>query len=184
MTIKRDVTQLVYDLGLTVPFFQAGVTQIMRLIAPVENLAVNGALAVSRETLAVLREYSTTLPTGTKEGKVWKRRTRDGWLLGRFGAPYPAGHELHGRIPVEWYPLIVIGEPARFPPDVRVPPPGMRGLPADAPPGWDLPDGLYLRAGRVIFYCVICGERTELCCDPRDFDPDMAYCGRSSRCCP
>lgn len=32
-----------------------------------------------------LLEYSTTIPTGVYEGKMWKRRCTDGWMLGWYG---------------------------------------------------------------------------------------------------
>lgn len=66
-------------------------------------------------------EYSTTLPTGTREGKVWKARRAGQWWLGRYGAPYPEGHKFHGEIPIEWHQIRIEDEEARWPRDVRVP---------------------------------------------------------------
>lgn len=31
-----------------------------------------------------LAEYSTSFPTGVSLGKVWKRRSRDGWLFAMY----------------------------------------------------------------------------------------------------
>lgn len=36
------------------------------------------------EDLRRLPEYSASQPTGVCEGKVWKHRTGDGWLLGAY----------------------------------------------------------------------------------------------------
>lgn len=32
--------------------------------------------------------------------------------------------------------------------------------------------------------CRVCGEVSEIYCEPHEFDPEMHYCGRSPRCCP
>lgn len=38
--------------------------------------------------------------------------------------------------------------------------------------------------GRPMAYCRVCGEDTEVYCEPEHFDPDYHYCGGSPRCCP
>lgn len=88
---------------------------------------VNGAVALTKLELRGLREYSTTLPTGTIAGKRWKRDrhwhwpTADAeWVLGTYGEPYPPGHKYHGEIPIYWQPIVVIGRAPRWPCDVRV----------------------------------------------------------------
>jgi hypothetical protein len=49
-----------------------------------ENHAV-----MSRATFQKLAEYSTTVPTGVYEGKMWRRREPSrGWLLAWYG-PHP-----------------------------------------------------------------------------------------------
>lgn len=57
-------------------------------------------------------------------------------------------------------------------------------LEAQAEP--DLPEGLYLKDGVVMFDCRSCGKATELPVDPHEFDPDSPsnMCGGSPRCCP
>ncbi|MGY2732352.1 hypothetical protein [Sphingomonas sp. UYP23] len=81
-----------------------------------------------------LPEYSLSLPTGTTPGKAWKRRIpwnapkdRAEWLRGTYGKPYPEGHEHFGSIPIGWCRIQILGRPAFFPTDVRVPAPAMRG---------------------------------------------------------
>ena len=32
--------------------------------------------------------------------------------------------------------------------------------------------------------CRVCGEVSEIYCEPHEFDPEMHYCGRSPHCCP
>lgn len=78
--------------------------------------------------LRSLREYSTSLPTGTTEGKVWKRadqprynRVSDAWHMGRYGRPYHAGHQFAGQIPIIWRQIVVVDAPRLWPRDVRVP---------------------------------------------------------------
>lgn len=39
---------------------------------------------VDESAFMALYEYSTTLPTGQRIGKRWRRRTRDGWLMGEY----------------------------------------------------------------------------------------------------
>jgi hypothetical protein len=108
---------------------------VSHLFEPAEHLLPNGAFPVSRKVFDALREYSTSLPTGTTPGKVWKAQTRGGWYLGRYGEPYPEGHEYHGEIPIDWWRLQVEGEPARC--RFRVPPAPMRGRQRDPVPGID-----------------------------------------------
>lgn len=91
-------------------------------------LLVNDAVLLTRREFSALREYSTTLPTGTTPGKAWKRRQPfwakpddADWLRGVFGKPYPEGHEYHGQIPIGWRRIRIAGTPSRWPADVRVP---------------------------------------------------------------
>lgn len=113
------------------------------LIKPEAFVLINGELPISRAAFEALPEYSTSLPTGTRPGKVWKRQSRvgwhwlDEWTLGTYGEPYPEGHEHHGSIPISWFPIRRAGQPAAFPREVRIPPPPMRGRMIDAPLGTD-----------------------------------------------
>jgi hypothetical protein len=85
------------------------------------------AAFIHPKAFARLLEYSTTLPTGTTPGKVWKRDARwwdrggSEWMLGQFGNPYPEGHKHHGSIPILWRRLVVIGAPPQWDRSVRVP---------------------------------------------------------------
>lgn len=89
----------------------------------------NGRIALTRVELHALPTYSMTLPTGQTPGKAWKRRHMDGsWTRGMFGKPYPEGHEFHGQIPINWKPIVVIGQEPAWPRNVRIPRPTMRGL--------------------------------------------------------
>lgn len=96
---------------------------VHRLIAPGEHAMPSGDLPLNRETLPALMDYSRSLPTGQRPGKVWRRHLPavDEWWLGRYGDPYPEGHEFHGSVPIDWWRIYVIGSPARWPRDVRVP---------------------------------------------------------------
>lgn len=49
-----------------------------------------------------------------------------------------------------------------------------------------LPDGLFWRAGNVMYCCASCGEATELPVDPEEYEDGHPHnvCGRSPRCCP
>lgn len=38
--------------------------------------------------------------------------------------------------------------------------------------------------GRARAPCVVCGESTEIYCEPHEFDASYHYCGGSPRCCP
>lgn len=40
---------------------------------------------MTRADFNTLAEYSTSVPTGVYEGKMWKRHTPDGWYLVWFG---------------------------------------------------------------------------------------------------
>lgn len=69
----------------------------------------NGNLLMTTAELEKLPNYSCTLPTGTGEGKVWRRAAdyykqdvKDVWYRGRYGEPYPEGHQYHGQVPIEW----------------------------------------------------------------------------------
>ena len=88
----------------------------------------NGSVAMTPKELAALLEYSTTLPTGTIPGKQWRCRrpwyapeNADNWWRGTYGRPYPAGHKLHGQIPIIWQRIVVIGRAPAWPWGVRVP---------------------------------------------------------------
>lgn len=93
------------------------------------KLLDNGTVLLTPREFRDLLEYSTTLPTGTTPGKVWKRRVpwwakpEDAqWMRGCFGVPYPEGHEHHGQIPIGWRPIRIQGQPPRWPANVKVPP--------------------------------------------------------------
>lgn len=94
--------------------------------------------------LTQLPEYSTTLPTGTTEGKKWRKARRpwrnepeDEWLMGRYGRPYHDAHEHAGRIPIIWRQIVVTDAPRVFPVGVFVPPAPMRGRHREIRPGDD-----------------------------------------------
>lgn len=129
-----SIIEKVEALGLRTAPWRAGATDVTTLLDPDASLMPNGAVPLGRAAIDELREYSHSLPTGTREGKVWKAQRRDGWYLGRFGAPYPKGHQHHGQIPIQWWPIYQMGQPAAFPRDVRVPRPRGRG-PTAAPLG-------------------------------------------------
>lgn len=168
---------------------------ILPLLSPASHLLVNGHLPLTREALAAVPEYSTSLPTGTRPGKVWKRQDRrgwrwlDSWTLGTYGEPYPEGYKHHGSIPINWFPIRVMGQPASFPREVRIPAPAiMRGLPGNAPVGTD--EGhLCLRSdgGRdpclgVIEYRP--DETLEGCGCPNSPMPPCSYCTSTMPECP
>jgi hypothetical protein len=48
-----------------------------------ESILVDESIAVmSKETFAMLKNYSSSIPTGTYVGKMWKAKSRDGkWYL-------------------------------------------------------------------------------------------------------
>lgn len=49
---------------------------------PLDDIAVYDDIAImDRDTLEGLPEYSMSIPTGTYEGKMWKRMDRKGWTL-------------------------------------------------------------------------------------------------------
>ena len=51
-----------------------------------ENVLVDDVCALMSEIdFKELLEYSTTIPSGVYEGKMWKRRCKNGWLLGWYG---------------------------------------------------------------------------------------------------
>lgn len=56
--------------------------------------------------------------------------------------------------------------------------------PVASPP--DLPDGLSMVGGKVMFTCLSCGGTTEWPAEIEDFDPDNPsnVCGGSPRCIP
>lgn len=98
------------------------------------HLLCNDAVALTAAEFDGLLEYSTTLPTGTTAGKAWKARRpfwasadRADWWRGSYGLPYHEGHEHFGQIPIGWRRIYRLGQPARFPSDLRVPPAPMRG---------------------------------------------------------
>lgn len=98
------------------------VRDINRLQSPSAAQLCNGAILISRRTFEALREYSRTLPTGVREGKVWKLRDHWGdWYLGRYGRALPDGHKYAGQTPITWHPLLIEGEEPRWPLGVRVP---------------------------------------------------------------
>lgn len=174
-----------FDLHLRTSLSFVNARDVGRLTAPDQHLMVNGALPLLRSTVDALLDYSSSLPTGTGEGKVWKRRGPGGWWLGRYGTPYPADHQHAGSVPIGWWPIYVEGQPAAFPRDVRVPPAPMRGRQiVHVPPPPELPEGLFERDGKIVFVCLGCDRHVELHCDLDEFDPDMAYGGCSPRCLP
>lgn len=46
------------------------------------------------------------------------------------------------------------------------------------------PDGVFEKGGDLFFTCLSCGQAARLECDLDEFDPTVAYCGGSPRCCP
>ncbi len=46
---------------------------------------------MTKETLEQLMEYSCSFPTGVYEGKMWKSKTINGWILRWYG--YGQGNE-------------------------------------------------------------------------------------------
>lgn len=68
------------------------------------DMLVDDAYALmSARTLDALAEYSASLPTGVYEGKMWRRRFRDGWALGWYG---PSPHA--GCCSVNFRPVLVV----------------------------------------------------------------------------
>lgn len=47
-----------------------------------------------------------------------------------------------------------------------------------------LPDGVWEHRGQLVFCCLSCGNIVPLECDPKEFDPEAAYCGGSPWCLP
>lgn len=127
-----NINEMFRDLGLRAPPQYA--IDVLALTDPETNLMNSGAVQLSRNAFDQLMEYSHSLPTGQRPGKVWKAQFRSGWFLGRYGKPYPEGHEHHGQIPIGWWPIYILGQPAAWPRDVRVPPPARPG-PVAAPLG-------------------------------------------------
>lgn len=123
----KDIRERVEALGLRT-VYRATASGVSDLLDPASALLPNGEFPIKRPAINELYEYSSTLPTGTTEGKVWKRWTPTGWWLCRYGTPYPEGHKYHGQIPIESWPMRVEGTQARWPREVRIPPPTMRGL--------------------------------------------------------
>ena len=165
------------------------------LIKPEAFVLINGELPISRAAFEALPEYSTSLPTGTRPGKVWKRQSRVGWhwlnewTMGTYGEPFADDHELAGRIPISWYPIRLAGQPASFPRGVRIPPAPMRGRIENvvwppAPEPVPLPDGVWELNGRLVCHCQSCGKAMDIECEPEEFELAGAYCGGSPRCVP
>ena len=127
-----NINEMFRDLGLRAPPQYA--IDVLALTDPETNLMNSGAVQLSRNAFDQLMEYSSSLPTGQRPGKVWKAQFRSGWFLGRYGKPYPEGHEHHGQIPIGWWPIYIIGQAPAWPRDVRVPPPARPG-PVAAPLG-------------------------------------------------
>ena len=51
-----------------------------------ENVLVDNDFALmSEDDFGLLYEYSTSIPSGVYEGKMWKRHCTDGWMLGWYG---------------------------------------------------------------------------------------------------
>lgn len=129
----KPLADKVENLGLR-SVWSATPDGLAALIDPESNLMPNGALPLPPGTFEELCDYSRSLPTGQRPGKVWRALYRSGWFLGRYGEPYPEGHEHHGQIPISWWPIYVVGQAPRFPSDIRVPRPRGRG-PVNAPLG-------------------------------------------------
>jgi hypothetical protein len=86
----------------------------------VEGLEANAASGVAAletvyltaEELAALPEYSTSLPTGVRAGKRWKRQKlfgspEKGWLIGEYA---PASGDIGAEMVVVWYDAVVLTE--------------------------------------------------------------------------
>lgn len=51
-----------------------------------DQMAVYDDIAImDRSALNSLSEYSLSIPSGVYEGKMWKRKSRDGWQLCWYG---------------------------------------------------------------------------------------------------
>lgn len=179
-------------LSLRNPYIDLNVPtrDIAALIEPAEFVLINGAIALSQRVFGMLYEYSRSLPTGTTTGKVWKRKTWDGdWYLGRYGDKYPAGHQHAGQIAIGWWPILIRGQEPRFPRNVRIARPSMRGRVTaidwpPAPPPPMLPDGVWEIDGVLVCECRGCDRTMPIDCEPEDFHSGGAYCGGSPRCLP
>jgi hypothetical protein len=132
--LSAELIKKIENLGLRATVYRSSVSNVSVLFDPAAHLMPSGAVPLNPMTFDELREYSSSLPTGQTPGKVWKARLRSGWWLGRYGDPYPKGHEHHGSIPIDWWPIYKMGQPAAWPRDVRVPPPARPG-PVAAPLG-------------------------------------------------
>ena len=59
-----------------------------------------------------LPEYSCTIPTGTTEGKRWKRRhpyreeknVETSWYMGEYAKPK------NGKVPIIWYRICIVSK--------------------------------------------------------------------------
>lgn len=88
-------------------------------------MTVDNPIRMTRRAFEALPEYTTTIPTGTTPGKRWRRNVYwDGseWWQGRYGKPFPPGHEHFGEIPIFWRRIIIQGAETRWPRDVYVAP--------------------------------------------------------------
>lgn len=166
------------------------VTDIPKLEDPASAVLPSGDLPLHRTTLTALAEYSSTLPTGTGTGKVWKRHLPavDEWWLGRYGEPYPDGHEHHGSIPIDWWRIYITGQAARFPRDIQVPRPRGRGPVAAPLGGLDGEEGHHCLRDTGRGFCL---TRIEYLPDARlggcwcpSGNPPCGYCTSSAPQCP
>ena len=66
---------------------------------PADQVAVYDDIAImDRSTLAQLNEYSTSIPTGAYEGKLWRRANGEAWLLCWYGpSKHPAMVSINSR---------------------------------------------------------------------------------------
>jgi hypothetical protein len=58
---------------------------------------------MTRESFDVLAEYSSSIPTGVYEGKMWKRRYGHGWLLCWF-----ANSEIPGQCSIGYRRILLV----------------------------------------------------------------------------
>lgn len=66
-----------------------------------------GIIRLWRDELTAMPEYSTSLPTGICDGKTWKRRHGDGWLIGAYC------FENDGTFKVLWFAPVILSGPRR-----------------------------------------------------------------------
>lgn len=69
----------------TIPYITNPLGQHWQQPAQDSVLVDDDYALMSESDFSQLLEYSTSIPTGVYEGKMWKRRCSDGWMLGWYG---------------------------------------------------------------------------------------------------